>query len=259
VASAHNFGRESEFPAAEGPRWSRARARTFLWGYLAGRLFLTAVSVLLSLAAFPMGRRHAAMPTPTVVPASDRAPKLLTFKLSRFRTDYRAEPLGTIGVSTWHADGDDEVRALARFDAPAYCYLIALDPDGQVRLAYPSAATDAPKRQLELRYPPGLSHPAARFDGAGLQAWLLLVSGKPLPPFANWSAVHLLRWKSVQADGVWRFDGDRMEQLQPGNRRVGKGMFDSPRPFAELCAGLGAIPDIDAIEALAYPIRPRDR
>ena len=180
--------------------------------------------------------------------------------MRHLRADDRSEDLDEIGVSSWEGCGDDVTWVAARLDPPAYCYLIACDPDGRFRLADPPEATVPPSMLSEFRYSPdsGSGRRASYPRGAGLQAWLLVAARDPLPPFDDWPAASLLRWKSVQAEGVWRFDGRSIERLQPGERRVLERMVESPRPFAQLCASLSNMPDIDAVAAIAYPVRAED-
>jgi hypothetical protein len=191
-------------------------------------------------------------------PAADPAPRILALEVRNFPADGRPDDPDEIDLSSWENPGDDVTWVLARLDPPAYCYLIAFDPDGQFRLADPPDVTEPPSRRSEICYAPasrssrGASYPR----GAGMQAWLLVAASTPLPPFADWPAARRLRWRSVQAEGVWRFDGHSIERIQAGDHRVLERMFESPRPFAQLCASLTDIPDIDAIEAITYPVRP---
>jgi len=223
-------------------------------------LVVAVIAVLRSFGRTPRARPVENSSTFSSRPASDLVPQILALEVQQLRADDRSDDLDEIGVSSWESRGDDVMWVLARLDAPAYCYLIALDPDGRFRLADPPEETVSPSRRSEIRYTPDSS--ASRRTtyprGAGMQGWLLVAARNPLPPFADWRPFRLLRWKSVQAEGVWRFDGRSIERLQPGNRRVLERMFDSPRPFAQLCASLSNIPDIDAIEAIAYPVRPEN-
>ncbi len=190
----------------------------------------------------------------------DLAPRIFAFEVRHSRGDEHSEDPDEIGVSSWEGRVDDIIWVQADLDPPAYCYLIAFDPDGRFRLADPPEVTVSPSRCSEFRYITRLdsSRGASQPLGAGLQAWLLVAARDPLPPFADWSASRLLPWRSVQAQGVWRFDGRSIERLHPGRRRVLQRTFDSPHPFARLCELLRGIPDIDAIAAIAYPVRPEE-
>ena len=222
-------------------------------------VLLLVVGVLIVLRNFrpsSTARRVENAPSSYGMIGAELAPQILAFEVQHSPPDALAEELGAIGVSSWESHGDHDVRVRARLEPPAYCYLIAFDPDGQFRIAYPADPEELPSLSSEIRYETDSGRKTSQKQGAGLQAWLLMAARNPLPSFAEWSATHRLRWRSVQAEGVWRFDGRCMERLQPGNRRDLMKMFDSPVPFAEVCSSLGKIDDFDTIEGLAYPVRP---
>jgi hypothetical protein len=141
---------------------------------------------------------------------------------------------------------------------PAYCYLIALNPDGKVQLCEPKEA-EAPARLDQIDYPLGNEYFPLN-DGIGLQAFVLLASRRPLPPFGQWDGRAGLPWKSVQAkDGsVWESDGHTFEprsSTRRGQPREGPG---APRPFEEVCKYVAKLPGIEAVRAIAFPVmKPR--
>lgn len=192
--------------------------------------------------------------------ASDLPPQILGLEVQRSGTRDPWEDPDGVGVRPRGNRYDDAQWVSARLDPPGYCYLIALDPDGRLRLADPLEPDVSPIRRSEIRYmaDSDANRRASYARGAGLQAWLLVAARHPLPPFADWHPARPLRWRSVQAEGVWRFDGRQVEALHSGRWRVLERMSHSPRPFAELCASLIDIPDIDAVEVLAYPVKPPD-
>ena len=86
---------------------------------------------------------------------------------------------------------NDDVRFHATFNGPAYCYLIAFNPDGTEQLCHPEDAgkgepTVRPILRKDVRYPAG-KH-VFILDEAGLEVFVLVVSAKPLPPYAEWRA-----------------------------------------------------------------------
>ncbi|HLM88539.1 MAG TPA: SEFIR domain-containing protein [Streptosporangiaceae bacterium] len=169
--------------------------------------------------------------------------------------------LGRIGADTQAGQAEDEVRVSARLNAPAYCYLIALHPNGQTQLYYPEDATKPPRRTAALSYPlqPELVSPLT--DGVGLQAYVLVASRRPLPPYAAWRA-HLgaLPWQSTgTAEGVWRYDGRAFERLGGVNRSEPRRASDLAPPFVETCRVLAADPAVEAIQAWAFTVRPASR
>jgi serine/threonine protein kinase len=185
------------------------------------------------------------------------APRIVSFDVRHFRGD-PPKSLGNIGVSPWAILLKDDVRVLARLDAPAYCYLIALNPDGRVELCFPPTKTESPRPSKDIGYPASASGYFGLTDGLGLQVFALLASRQPLPPFARWHGHAGMPWKSVPPDGlsegVWRYDGRWIEPMSSLPRSEREKLSDSPRPFREVCEYLKNIPGIDAVEAIAFDV-----
>jgi hypothetical protein len=175
-------------------------------------------------------------------------------------TLYRGEkvmiPFGNIGTRLALAGHVGEaVRVHFQLSRPAYCYLIAYNPDGEEQLCYPEHDTSSPQPIKEYVYPAG--EKVFRFGekDIALQAFILVASRKPLPPFAEWKAeAGDSAWKPVQGDGVWLFDGQHFEPL--GSDRGQEVEFPGlPKPFQDVCRFLKDRPDIEAIRGLAFPVR----
>ncbi len=186
------------------------------------------------------------------------SPRILALAVERSRP---GDPVHSdiVGVSSWEGRGGDAVRVMARLDVPAYCYLIALEPDGRTRLVDPPDETVAPSLRTVIRHPSRRADGAMFPDAAALQGWLLVASAHPLPPFSEWPPAPQLRWGSVEAPGVWRFDGRQVLRFGPAPRPGGipRSFAESPHPFAQLCGVLKNLPELDAVEAIVYPVRPR--
>src|SRR5262249_22766410 len=157
------------------------------WTVAAGVLVLALAA--LAIVALP-SRSDRSLPTPgqagiapdvvpTVPPAV--APRIVSVEVKHFRRN-PPQKLGKIGVTSEPILFDDDVRVHAQLSVPAYCYLIALNPDGKVQLCEPSTPTEAPAQTDRLDYPQGTVY-FPLTDGVGLQAFVLLVSRQPLPPF----------------------------------------------------------------------------
>ena len=166
--------------------------------------------------------------------------------------------LGRIGADTQAGQSEDEVRVSARLNAPAYCYLIALHPNGQTQLYYPEDATAPPPRTAELSYPLQAELVSPLTDGVGLQGYVLVASRRPLPPYTEWRArLGALPWQSTGAAGVWRYDGRAFDRLGGQERSVPRRSSDAaPPPFVATCRALAANPAVEAIQAWAFPVRP---
>jgi hypothetical protein len=186
------------------------------------------------------------------------SPRILALAVERSRPG-DADHSDIVGVSSWEGRGGDAIRVMARLDVPAYCYLLALEPDGRTRLVDPPDETVAPSPRTVIRHPSVRDDGAMLPDAAALQGWLLVASAHPLPPFSEWPSAPQLRWRSVVASGVWRFDGRQVLRFgqAPGPGGIPRTFSESPRPFAQLCGVLRNLPELDAVEAIVYPVRPR--
>jgi hypothetical protein len=128
----------------------------------------------------------------------------------------QSTPLGTIGRDDTSAClRGDWIRIDARLSAPAYCYLIALHPTGDIELYYPegeseeAAEATPPPLSHDLSYPSdplGKNLKSPLTDGVGFQAFVLVVSRKPLPPYSEWKKARLgnLPWAGHRRLGVPR-------------------------------------------------------
>jgi hypothetical protein len=178
--------------------------------------------------------------------------------VKHFRGDKPPRALGAIGDSPEPILFDDDMRLQVRFSTPAFCYVIALNPDGKLPLCHPGTSTEIPAQIGALACPPGnLYFPLN--DGRGLQAFVVLASRTPLPRFAQWEGRHALRWETVLANGagVWSFDGSVIEPLADGRRGPPRSHDGPPRPFQELCDRVKQLKGIDAARAIAFPVAER--
>jgi serine/threonine protein kinase len=175
---------------------------------------------------------------------------------------YRGNPTqlqGTIGVLSRAAVLDDNVRVSARLSAPGYCYLIALNPDGSMQLCPEAAEHAPPALATEIVYPAKPGGYYGLTDGTGLQAFVLVASRAPLPAFDSWPARANLAWPSSSAGEAWRYDGHDFVFLGDPRRGTERRLPSAaPAPFASVCRYLSQLPDVDAIQATAFPVLPAD-
>jgi serine/threonine protein kinase len=190
-------------------------------------------------------------------------PRIEALEIRHYRDDPVQGPLliGLIGADSQHCWFDDAVRVRARLSAPAYGYLIALHPNGQTQLYYPENETTPPRRFLELSYPAGAELYSPLTDGTGLQAFALVVTEQPLPPYREWiDRGGALPWRPAgsDAEGVWRYDGRSFERLDPGQRSNPRRLAAPAPPFfVEACRSLATRPEVRSIQAWAFPVRPK--
>jgi hypothetical protein len=205
---------------------------------------------------------------------------------------------GNLGEGSFLTHLGDDVTLSAELAEPAYCYLIAFRPDGVEEVCFPEDQTQPPPLTDRPTYPSvrtdvcyGLT------DGAGLQAFFLVVSRQPLPPFDQWRRTlgpspwletvvlpHLLLlappwghtpaalggwvsthplWSASTASRspvVWRFDG---VELLPMSRDYLEGQRGMGREvlggsiIGRLADWLRRGPDVEAVEGIGFPVLSR--
>jgi hypothetical protein len=169
--------------------------------------------------------------------------------------------VGDLQSKPGHIPRDDDVRIAAQLSKPAHCYLMAFNPDGTVQLCHPTgengegAPAVRPERREAVNYPP----PSQVFvlDSAGLQVFVLVVSEKPLPKFADWKAdAGAIPWKAAAAADpyFWQFDGSEFAVFRPGPRGQIKQREDVPQPLRDLCEYFKGRGEFDAVQAVAFSV-----
>jgi hypothetical protein len=192
--------------------------------------------------------------------ASTPAPPLLPLKVEAMEVTLRGrnppEDRGAIGLTQFSGRfEDDDVRVHARLNAPGYCYLIALNPNGELQLCLPVDDATAPSRLSEVTFPPDPGMAFGLTDGVGLQAFVLVAARDPLPPYRDWRArAGDLPWRKTDAGRPWRFDGHEFVPLA-GARGAIRPMMGLPTPFEAVCRTLQARPEFAVIQAVAFPVR----
>jgi tRNA A-37 threonylcarbamoyl transferase component Bud32 len=193
--------------------------------------------------------RAAATPLPAPLRVED-------FEVELHRRNTR-QNLGRIGRDVPAGRFDDDVVVRATLSAPGYAFLIALNPDGKPQLCYPADPTIPPPRSVEVITFEDATRGFALTDGTGLQAFVLVISSRPLPPYAEWSqSLGDLPWKPARPAAVWRYDGvDFASDLRRGGPRP---LADLPEPFAASCRALQAVPGVTGIRAVCFPVLPQE-
>jgi hypothetical protein len=171
--------------------------------------------------------------------------------------------LGDLRTSPTTVRLDDNVEVAAELTVPAYYYLIAFNPRGSegdlVQLCLPEgkdgrdAETVRPDRRTEVQYP---RKDNFILDAAGLQAFVLAASTKPLPPFKDWrSQAGPIPWEGVRDSGAWRwhFDGRDFTRFPRERGRV-EPRDAVPEPLRKLCAFFKGRAEFEAVQAVAFPV-----
>jgi serine/threonine protein kinase len=168
------------------------------------------------------------------------------------------DPTGLIGVDAAAGRFGQDVRIEARLNLRAYCYLIALNPDGKAQLLYPDKGTVRPSLTSAVDFPPRPDDGFGLTDGTGAQGFVLVASTKPLPPFADWirmtSGTGTLPWKWADTTSVWRYDGNNFRDSATERGEV-RQLADLPVPFADTCRALRSAYLVEAIQAVVFPVK----
>ena len=174
--------------------------------------------------------------------------------------------VGLLGKKSFTTRVEDDVTVQATLSEPAFSYLIAYRPDGTDELCEPEDEDTPPVRKSQPQYPPpSRSHFRYRLsEGAGLNAFALVVSHAPLPAYREWKRRHgPTPWRAglpCDPGVVWRDDTRGLQPLladEPSRTR-GKGATarDSGEPAATLANWLRGLPGVDAVAVEAFPVEP---
>jgi hypothetical protein len=197
--------------------------------------------------------------------SAEAVPQIVAMTIEQYRDEGdETKPIGTLGVDSSSAREKDLVRVSARLDRPAYCYVIAFTPDGHDQLYYPPDRDVPPPKSAEIDYPGDEGSYLPLTEGAGLQAFVVVASNEPLPPYERWRAgLGDIPWRPTQADGVWRSDGRGLELAMAGTARSRSpdrgGPTEQPQPptpLSQLHRFLTTRPGVAAVRTLAFPVKP---
>jgi serine/threonine protein kinase len=126
---------------------------------------------------------------------------------------------GVLGESSEPPRLGDKVQVVATLSKPAYAYLLAFRPDGEIEVCDPEDESTVPKLTSSPRYPANDATKAYGLtDGTGLWLFAVVASEKPLPPFKEWIAKLKPEWSREPATGtaLWWYDGLNLETAQLG-------------------------------------------
>jgi serine/threonine protein kinase len=159
----------------------------------------------------------------------------------------------------------DDVRVSAQLSAPGYAYLIAFNPRGAKeveQLCYPEdelggigAPTHRPEPKSKIQYPRATY--IFQVEPAGLQAFVLAVATKPLPPYQEWRAnVGKIPWQTDKDEvgfGRWFFDGKSFARIPRERGRVESKEY-VPESFEKLCRFFRNRSEFDSVQAIAFSV-----
>jgi len=221
----------------------------------AGALLLAALAMV----ACSLWPRPAVIPPKPIPPAADpvtTGPLRIESLHVELHRRVPGDPTGTIGVGVFAGRLAQDVRVQAQLNVPGYCYLLALNPDGKTQLCHPGKPEESPSRAATIDFPPDPGSGFGLTDGAGTQVFVLIASASPLPPYADWlKRVGAVPWKPAESGIVWRYDGRHFEsEADRGDIRP---LAELPPPLEATCRLLQSAPGVEAIRAVAFPVKAR--
>jgi serine/threonine protein kinase len=214
VTPAHPAPKSVWMPS--GWRW-----RLSAWG-LAGSV---ATVLLLILAAWYIGVHFFhSIPHVPINQTSPLAIQEFTVRHYRGNPPVHRGELGDPSAFTTFAVADDDVKVHVILSKPAYFYLIAYLPNGKDALCFPKNPDEEPPLQTELIYPQEERNYFGLNDGIGLEAFVLLASEEPLPPYGQWQIHNQpIPWQDqrnvfITTEGVWVGDAEEIRLVCNENR-----------------------------------------
>jgi serine/threonine protein kinase len=227
-------------------------------------------AILLLVAAAWLWPKGAPPPPAASVPIEARTAAAGPIAVEIAVTHYRdrgaerpPEPVGVISEQTLRGDPPrlkDLVRVRATLSRPAYTYLIAVNPDGKDQLCFPAGgrSSDAPCRDLD--FPEDPKDYFWLTDGAGVQAFVLVASDRPLPAYDAWKSQIPggLAWSPPVGEALWTYDGSPTPDPAPGRGRVRGDIVRrqaAPAALVTLCERLRRSPGVSTVHAVAFPVK----
>ncbi len=203
-------------------------------------------------------------------PAPAPLPIVLRVRLYRDGPKKKALEQGELGKNTFAAKFGDLVRLEVKLSRPAHAYLIGFHPNGEEELLWPTDPKTqkgdrqkAPPRVGRFEYPPRQPGDPFYFtlsdeEKGGLQAFAVVASDQPLPPFAQWQAKRgAAAWrKLLPGEGVWEADEEGTFRREAGAGEP-RGPVVSRKsgvpPLDELVESLHRA-GVARVEVVAFPV-----
>jgi serine/threonine protein kinase len=245
-------------------RWAR-------WALLATAPVLGALALIWYPGAAQMHRDKEPL-APGSVESTGDSPQAAALTVRELSVEHfvpvgnKEEPRGKIGKHSFRTRFGDKVRVNVELSGPAYCHLLALNPDGTVDWCWPEDK-QAPPRRDRLEYPEDAleSFPLNDEPRGGQQVFVVVAATDPLPAAAAWKQeLPALAWarQASKADlgtTAWIDLGNGLHPLYPPDDQRGpKERLRGNEALQESVRQLRAIPRVAAVAALAFPVLPKD-
>jgi serine/threonine protein kinase len=201
--------------------------RLFLWR---GRLLAAASCMMVIVALFLLWRPWAPADRPDVPTGpgpNDSSQRLVVDELKILLAEgidnKKTQARRVLGIESFGATLDDDIKVSAHLSRPAYCYLIVFRPDGVNEILYPQSPDVAPELTDEPHYPStDRSKVYGLNDATGLWLVALVASDGPLPAYGEWHRQHCpIPWtrSAGEPNCVYIDDGRWLERVRSGGIR----------------------------------------
>jgi serine/threonine protein kinase len=210
-------------------------------------------------------------PPPDTRPARVRVVKFDVKHFARVRDTDGSQgdrPMGILGEKSFSTRLGDSVEVEAELSQPAYAYLIAFRPDGTEELCSPDSAEQPPEKGAVVRYPSQEKKRGENYgldEGEGLQAFAVVISSRPLPPYREWrSGLGAAAWDKYLASAgvVWLDQGDRMLDYTTDHPRSQRGKdreVTGKTPLSRVTDWLRQGRGVDTVATIGFAVLPKEK
>ncbi len=195
-------------------------------------------------------------------------PLTIRMRLLRISPDDDPNPilLGELGKTLFRARFNDRICVEAQLSEPAYAYAIAFNPappekpQAAEQLIPEDEENTAPRKQEQLT----AAETYVRLsDGVGLQAFAVVASRQPLPPYTAWRRSRPpLTWKRIDkavTGVVLLSDGEHLQALcDPSAPRGTQEKASDRAAIRVLAQQLKKMPGIEAVQVMGFAVDPLD-
>lgn len=190
-------------------------------------------------------------------PDTSPIPAVATLTVTHFRYDTEKNEqlrIGRIDDLGERVRFKDEVRIEVRLAKPAYCYLIACNPDGAIQVCYPPSPEEGTTQSkiAEFSFPQKETSYFGLTDDVGQQAFIVVVSDEAMPHWPEWSEDDIPWHKPQRQGGIWRFDGKQVRQIFDRSR--GALASRTSDEFATVCEFFRVQQGVQLVRGIAFPV-----
>lgn len=158
----------------------------------------------------------------------------------------------------------DHLRVEFQFQEAVYCFLFAINPNGDTQLCYPYPASGTYEESLDevqvapvlnLKYPVNKDEGFEFSDGAGQQTFILIRSNQPLPSFREWSASANNLAEALKASGYWLYtDGSVRAWGKLDEVRGAPTKLRGVAPFEKAMNSIQSVHPACSVSGLSFPV-----